>query len=34
MDKHTIVTKIIAGLMVGLMLLASASTLLYYLFTK
>lgn len=34
MDKHSLITKIIAGIMVGLMVIASASTLLYYLLTK
>lgn len=34
MDKHAIITKIIAGIMVALMLLASASTLLFYLLSK
>ena len=34
MDKHKIVTKIIAIIMIGAMILASCSTLLFYLFTK
>ncbi len=34
MDKRTLITKIIAGIMAGLMMLASASTLLYFVLTK
>ncbi len=34
MDKRSIITKIIAIIMIGAMLLASASTLLYYLLAK
>ncbi len=34
MDKSKIITKIIAIIMIGAMLLATASTLLYYLFMK
>lgn len=34
MDKHKIITKVIAIVMVVAMLLATASTLLYYLLTK
>lgn len=34
MDKHKIITRIIAIVMVGAMVLATASTLLYYIFTK
>ena len=34
MDKHKIVTRIIAIIMIGAMLLASCSTMLYYLLTK
>lgn len=34
MNKQKILTKVIAGTMVGLMLLASASTLLFYLLAQ
>ncbi len=34
MNKRTIITKIIAGIMVALMLLASASTLIFFLLAK
>lgn len=34
MDKHKIITKVIAIVMVVAMLLATASTLLFYLLTK
>lgn len=34
MDKHKIVTRIIAIIMIGAMILASCSTLLFYLLTK
>lgn len=34
MDKHKIITKIIAIIMIAAMILATASTLLYYVLTK
>ncbi len=34
MDKRSLITKIIAGIIIALMLLASASTLLYFLLAK
>ncbi len=34
MDKHKIITKIIAIIMIVAMILATASTLLYYVLTK
>lgn len=34
MDKHSIITKVIAIIMIGAMVLASCSTLLFYLLAK